>query len=134
MSLIILTNNPKLNDHLREENINIIFVDGHAKDVIMNSCDYVYMGWRLAADPLAGYFSRPNPYHTIFLQKDSKGKVRGEDLIRLKRTLEQWNRYDNIIPMTDRLSDDYKELDYSIAVSTLEGLTKTPVFYNCISE
>jgi hypothetical protein len=134
MSLIILTNNPKVNDYLLGKCLNAVYIDGHAKDVISSSCDYIYVGWRLAADPLAGYLSRPNPYHTIFLQKDPRDRVRGEDLVRLKRASQQWERYDNIIPMTDRLYKDYEELDFSIAVSTLEGLTKTQYYYNCISE
>lgn len=133
MSLLIVTNNTRLYRHLSDIKMDAILIDGHAKDVIRTCCDHIYEGWRLSADPLAGYLSRPNPYHTIFLQKDSNNRVWGKDLIRLERTFEQWSKYDNIIPMTARLLKDYEELDYSIAQSTLEGLLKTPAYYNCIN-
>jgi hypothetical protein len=133
MSLKILTNNPRVLAQFTHLNQHVEFVEGHAKDVIEDCQHCIYNSWKLAADPLAGYFSRPNPYHTIFLQKGRDEKVYGEHLLRLKRTAEQWEKYDNVIPMTEKLWKDYEELDYSFAMSTLNGLLRNPVFYDCES-
>ena len=120
MPYLAVTNNPKIKEHFHEINREVIFVEGHAKDVMEKCSELVYGGLRLAADPLAGYFSRPNPYHTVFLEQNH-GRVRGDDLVRLQKTLEQWDKYGNIILMTERLLEDYKELDRSIALCTWEG-------------
>lgn len=124
--LKVMTNNHRFLKLPGRDGLEVVFINGHAKDVIMKCSELIYEGWQLAADPLAGYFSRPNPYHTVFLQKGGEARIRGEDLIRLDRTLEQWDRYDNVIPVTDRLLKDYCELDFSIACSTMDGLIKIP--------
>ena len=132
MPLKVLTNNSKVFGRFTYINLDTIFIKGHAKDVINSCYPWIQKGWRLAADPLAGYFSRPNPYHTIFLQKGKNTQCIPKDITRLERTIEQWDKYDNIIPMTDKLWHDYEELDLSIASCTLNGLLRNPVFYNCI--
>jgi hypothetical protein len=132
MPLKILTNNRSVFERFIHQGQDVLFVEGHAKRVIEDCRSWIYEGWQLAADPLAGYLSRPNPYHTFFLQRDQDGKVRGKHLLRLERTAEQWSKYDNVIPMTDKLWRDYAELDCSIASSTLDGLLKNPVFYHCL--
>ncbi len=120
----VITNNPGIEKNFENKALEILFVQGHAKDVIKKCEDFISSGWRLAVDPLAGYFSRPNPFHTIILLPNEGNGSMGKDMTRLARTTEQWERYDNIIPVTERLLEDYKELDLSIAGSSMEGLLR----------
>ncbi len=132
MSLLIITNNPKVNDYALEKSLAVLFVDGDAKETLFRVRRELLNGWRLGIDPLAGYLSRPNPFHTVLVQKNLTDEVIGNDIIRIEYAVSQWNRYEHILPMTPKLEADYSELDFSLAVSSIEGSLRTPAYYNCL--
>lgn len=106
------------------QNVDLIFVDGDLQELVFACRDLVASGYRLAADPLAGYLSRPNPFHTIILDKND-GDVPAEDVLRLESLLlkfqAQSGEYEYAATYFCR---DYRELDLSIAMSTLQGMRR----------
>ncbi len=131
MSLLIITNNHKIKDFALEKKLDVIFVEGDAKETLFMVRKKLLNGWRLAIDPLAGYLSRPNPFHTVVVQENCTGEVIGDDIIRIEYAISQWNRYEHILPMTPKLEADYRELDFSLGVSSIDGSLRTPAYYKC---
>jgi len=129
MALKIITNNPKVYDYCLKNRQNTEFFHGHAKDLLLYTRNFLFKEFRLAADPLGGYLSRPNPYHTVFLQNASGSEIKAEDVIRIETSVNQWYKYTNITEMTRQLDIQYQELDFSIAINTLEGLLKNPLYH-----
>ncbi len=132
MELRIITNNKTVKSKLEEMGERPEFLEGHALDIVKHCKVLAEEGWILSVDPLAGYYSRPNPYHTIFMQSGKRGTCKVADLKRLDKTANQWELYYHVIPMTPDLEKGYIELDYELAINTYISLKKTPEFYNCI--
>ncbi len=120
----VVTNNCLMTQEARMiQNTDLAFVDGDLKALIFACRDLVASGgYRLAADPLAGYLSRPNPFQTIILDKND-GDVPAEDVLRLESLLLKFQGQSGEYEYAAaNFSQDYRELDLSIAMSTLQGL------------
>jgi len=126
--LKIVTNNLKVQKYCIDNAYLFDFVQGHAQEVLFATREFLLQKWKLAADPLAGHLSRPNPYHTVILQKNLQTEPIAEDILRIETALCQWYLYTNVIELTDRLYRDYCELDFSLAVNTLQGLLKSSLY------
>lgn len=131
MSIKIVTNNHKMNQYCINNGYDSFFVLGLAQDTLFSSREFILKGWKLAVDPLAGYLSRPNPYHSVFLQDNQTEETLIHDILRVEYAVSQWQRYTNIIKMTPQLDDNYSDLDYSLAKSTMEGIMRTPTYHEC---
>lgn len=131
MGLRTVTNNKQVYEYCQNGGLDCVLVEGGVKEALFLSRDLLMNGWRLAVDPLAGYLSRPNPYHTLFLRDNPQEEVAGDDVLRIEDALIQWHRYTNIIPMTPRLDADYIELDFSLAINSIDGLLRTPTYFSC---
>ncbi len=128
MAITTITNNPKVKDYCDAVGQQVTFIKGHSKDVLFFSRDLLSEGsFKLAADPLGGYMSRPNPYHTVFLTSNEGCEVAGDDILRVEKSIIQWERYTNIIEVTGQLDTQYRELDLSLASNTLKSLLKNPI-------
>ena len=124
MKIKVVTNNPKVNKYSLEEGFDAIFLNCSSQKVLHYARDLILNGWCLAADPLAGYISRYNPYHTVFLQESFNNKSIGKDILRLEKAachLENPNRPKEI---DEKTKSDYCYMDFSIATSTMGGLIK----------
>ncbi len=126
MALTVITNNEKFKAYCDTLGQRVTFIKGHSKDVLFFSRDMLIdCNLKLAADPLGGYMSRPNPYHTVFLTGNEDCDIAGDDVMRIEKAIIQWERYTNIIEVTDQLDSQYQDLDLSIASGTLQSLLKS---------
>lgn len=124
----ILTNNDRVYDLMNAQNHDCRFLSGTAVAVIKEAAQMMLMhGWRLASDPLAGYNSRLNPYHTIFLQlaPDADTKF---DMLRFENLICRWQKSPVIPNAPASIYADFKQLDLSIAAHTSEQLFKYGVY------
>lgn len=131
MAIKIVTNNQKVHQYCLENEYDCLFVSGEAQDTLFSSRELILKGWKLAVDPLAGYLSRPNPYHTVLLQDSQTEETLMHDILRVEYAVSQWHRYTNIIKMTPQLDDNYSDLDFSLGRSTIEGMMRTPTYHTC---
>ena len=122
MGLLIVTNNPEVAETLRDRGFKLVFLDGPAQASLRYARDKVVEGWRLAADPLAGYKRRFNPYHTVFLSDDDGGDI-SYDVLRLEKAALHLDSSDRpTAEDTPRIHMDYRTLDLSLASNTLDHL------------
>jgi hypothetical protein len=130
MSLLVITNNPKVYEYCISKNKRVTYVEGTPKNVLSYTRDRLLANSKLAADPLGGYCSRPNPYHSVFLQESIHSEAGGEDILRIEMAMTYPKRYAECeSSMSRQLKEQYKELDFSIAVNTLEGLLRNIDFH-----
>ena len=66
--LIILTNNPIIKQEFEEDSCFEMVCEKELPDLLTKCMKLLEEGCELMVDPLAGYLSRPNPYHTIVLK------------------------------------------------------------------
>jgi len=126
LNIRVVTNNLKILELTKTiNNIESHFLDGDIRDVIFACRDLVMNGWKLVIDPLGGYISRPNPYHTIILSKShDMGHLSG-DIPRLEYLLSKYYRQlDEYENAAKKYKSDYSELDFSLALNALHGLGK----------
>ena len=123
MTICIVTNNPGVAEITIPLNWIMDFNDCPAQHSLLHARDLLLNGWQLAADPLAGYRRRFNPYHTVFLI-ENKGQVNGYDILRLERAarhIESTKR--PIVENTKKIRNDYRLLDLSLSLSTLKQIS-----------
>ncbi len=124
----ILTNNDRVYDLMSKQNHDCDFFDGTAAIVIKEAAQMMLLhGWRLASDPLAGYNSRLNPYHTIFLQLAPENDTKF-DMSRFENLICRWQKCPAIPNASTSIYADFKQLDLSIATHTSEQLFKYGVY------
>jgi hypothetical protein len=130
MKLLIITNNPLVRNTVASGRNELIFLDGTVMEVLNRCIEMLGMGWVLAVDPLAGYLARPNPFHTIILQKSNQ--TNEIDAVRylygltaLEKLVKKYNdELEGYIwaAATSRQRKDHMEVDRSIAVRSLGRL------------
>ena len=121
MPIRVVTNNPRVPALMDACGFTAVFMEGSAKSALLGARDMVVAGWRLAADPLAGY-KRFNPYHTVFLTDGANGGA-AADILRLERAalhMQSPNR--PTAENTESINADYGILDASIAACTAKRL------------
>lgn len=124
-SYIVVTNNPVMRRQLEEAGQPCLFIEGLSE--LLNRCMALLgEGWSLAVDPLGGYLSRPNPYHTILLRRcgteDRERQLR--DVTALDALLSRyWNHREEYLfhGATERRRADHAAVDASIATRSLEA-------------
>ncbi len=118
----MLTNNQQVMELAQKQGWDCRFLRGRPPAVLQEAQNWATQGWRLAADPLAGYFSRHNPYHTVFMQS---GQASRQDWLQLERAIIRWQGYQT--PPAEKqpaVRSAYRELDYALAAATMEQLEK----------
>lgn len=122
--MLIITNNENVISQIKKSGAEYKYIKGHALDVLHYTKELLLRGYRLAADPLAGHYERLNPYHTIFAERDLRSKREDfYDLERIEKSEIRWKTHGNDIrPATPLLTEQYKGLDESIAMSTFSSL------------
>ena len=125
VNYIILTNNQQVAEYAESQGWNYQILFGLPIVVLMAAESLAIQGWRLAVDPLAGYFSHHNPYHTVFLQR---GQASPHDWLCLERAANRWQGY-KMSPAEKQLAvrQAYQQLDKALAISTMEQLA----YYIC---
>lgn len=110
--------------------IEFEFCEGNIKNLLLICINLVKSGWRLVVDPLGGYISRPNPFHTIILEIDKRVSCKAQDFLKLEYLLKLYFRQLGDYEKASKENwEDYMELDYSLALNAIKGLVK----YNGIS-
>lgn len=122
MIVKVITNNPKVKFYSLDKGYDTTFIAGSSKEVLSYSRDLILSGWKLAADPLKAYFSRYNPFHTVFLQESFQDDSIAADIIRLEKAILHLDSPEHPKKIDDKTKSDYCDLDYSIATSTMSGL------------
>lgn len=130
MKLLTVTNNPLLRNEVTAEQSELIFLDGTVIDVLVYCMEMMGRGWMLAVDPLAGYLSRPNPFHTIILQWSGQIEVVDaveylQSIASLEKLIEKYkDEQEDYVSAaaTSRRRSDHGEVDLSIAIRSLERL------------
>ena len=129
MKTRVLTNNPTVMGALGPEAAGeAMFVEGLPK-LLNKAMELLQHGWRLDVDPMGGYMSRPNPFHTMFLsppdgsRSDPDGYLRDVTALDallsrywLNRELYQYHG------ATEGRRADHAAVDRSIALRSLERL------------
>ena len=124
MKIIVVTNNLSVKRSLQKHKLEIVFVDGPAQLALKTARDMILDGWHLAADPLAGYYIRYNPYHTVFLSDENLSST-SEDILILEHAICHLD--DPRRPAAEDVPEiraDYQILDHSLATNTAESLCK----------
>lgn len=129
MQLKVITNNPQIRQLLRERQEDCQFIDAEEADAVLLAAQQLIMaGWRLAADPLQGYYTRYNPFHTVFLQNGGDDSP-DMQILRLQHSVEHLHSSRRPpIEKTPRIRADYQALDYSLACSTMALLGDCPIY------
>jgi hypothetical protein len=137
MEHLIVTNNYLVWDNLLKNSDECLFISGEAGKVLLTTRDLLIEGWRLAVDPLQGYYTRFNPYHTVFLQKDLfitadyeevgisfTGMSPSSQILRLEKGVAHL-RDPKRPPAEDtpQIRTDYQYLDYQLAGTALRLLS-----------
>lgn len=122
MKVKIITNNYSVNKYSVERGYDTTFLSCSSQKVLRFSRDLILCGWRLAADPLAGYISRYNPYHTVLLQENYCKDIVTKDILRLEEAANHLESPNSPKEIDEKTKRDYCYLDYSIATSTMMGL------------
>lgn len=122
MSVRVVTNNAKVSDAINGLGFEVVFCQKSAEATLLQARNMLFDGWRLCADPLAGYKIRFNPYHTVFLCNDEQRDI-SYDVLRLERAASHMcsprrPAWEN----TAEIRADYCELDLSIAKTTAQRL------------
>ena len=127
MRVKVITNNPDARDYANDMGFDTEFVPGTVKEVMCQSRDLLLSGWRLAADPLMGYFLRPNPYHTVFLCESGGKELPGDDIIRVERCFLVIEEKGQKSDLEEPLLSDYRAMDLSLAQNSMNALKATPL-------
>lgn len=132
MALKIITNNKKVQEYCAEKGYEFILMHEYVKDVLFVTRDLLMQGWRLAVDPLGGYNFRLNPYHTVILQTSEDTSNIEYDVLRVDSILSRWYKEANdILNVDEKMMNDYSDLDYSFATSSIQKLLRNPRYYLC---
>lgn len=125
--LHVITNNGDVSQMMAERQISCQYQAQGAAYVLADSRDRLLEGWRLAADPLAGYNTRFNPYHTVFLMKTCplSGQELAAEVLRLERARLHLSSPKRLAAEErEDIVQDYQCLDTSLAENTLAELQK----------
>ena len=124
--MIILTNNPDVEESLKDK--NVLRIDGTYRDVLIRARDLVHQGHRLLTHPLMGSL-KPNetPYRTSAVSSE-KGALDTDSLLLIENAIETFDKFaqvtrpDRGINTPERMLADFRMIDLSLITSALEGL------------
>ena len=124
--MIILTNNPDVEESLKDK--NVLRIDGTYRDVLIRARDLVHQGHRLLTHPLMGSL-KPNetPYRTIAVSSE-QGALDTDSLMLIENAIETFDKFaqvtrpDRGVNTPERMLADFRMIDLSLITSALEGL------------
>lgn len=122
MEIKIVTNNPWVHEQAAQENMACEYYPSDAQSILLYARDLLCQGWQLAADPLAGYNTRFNPYHSVFLEQGEAKltQQKGEEMQRLERAARHLDHPRRpAAEKTDSIRRDYQQLDLALASNTM---------------
>ena len=122
--MIILTNNPDVEEALKDK--NVLWIDGTYRDVLIKARDLVHQGHRLLTHPLMGSL-KPNetPYRTVAVSSE-KGALDTDSLLLIENAIETFDKFaqvtrpDRGINTPERMLADFRMIDLSLITSALE--------------
>lgn len=129
---IIVTNNRKIRkEYIRCSHFSLMFKES-LPDVLDLCLKLIKEGYTLAVDPLAGYLSRMNPYHTIVLEapqsnlnEESRALKHLKDVSKIDALLSRyWLRrkeYD-FNGSCEEFLEDHEYVDASIGRNSIEAI------------
>lgn len=122
--LLLLTNNPQTAQQAAKAGWPNQLLAGPPLQLLQQAQLLLCQGWRLAADPLAGYFSHHNPFQTIFLQKTTETPP--ADQLCLTRAISRWLGYQQTpAEQMPTVYQSYQILDSTLAAATMQQLTQS---------
>lgn len=129
MELLIITNNPKLLNRPQpeEKGVSIEFVQGGLGAVLEKGQQLLTEGcFRLAVDPLGGYWLRPNPFHSLIFEKTgAKEDELAFTILALTQLQEKLRSEEAEYSLAlSRAAEDYQKLDLSLVSTALSLLVQ----------
>ncbi len=132
MNVLVLTNNQKVKDELDTENTEVMFIE--ELPALLDRCfSMVSEGWKLLVDPMAGYLSRPNPYHSIPMTKRPEEQLlpehKSKEIMAIDTLMSHyWLEKEQYLfhSSSDEHLKDHAEVDRSIVMRSLQSLKNQP--------
>lgn len=132
---LILTNNPGMASAAAGfPAFEVLLYPSDCEELLLKCKELIQEGWEFAADPLGGYYFRPNPYHTLFLkrglffgEKKRESKMgRAHDSRLVECMQELCRKHQKFIERygAEVHGEDYRIMDSSVAQRSLMRLNE----------
>lgn len=124
--VLIITNNLKVKDHYAKVH-KLLFVEGGYRDVLVTARDLVHKGHLLETHPLMGSL-KPNetPYRSVIISDDSKACTDSNSAMMIEDSILVFDKFAKIVrgdrgdQSTEKIKEDFREIDLSLIRSALE--------------
>ncbi|MEG1971911.1 MAG: GrdX family protein [Oscillospiraceae bacterium] len=124
MDLLIITNNPLVNNRFKE-NYEVELCDCSYSDILIKVRDLIHAGHKLLSHPLSGSI-KPNetPYKTILVTK-SAGSLDFDSLRIIEDSILTCRKFGtNRFHLTEGICEDFMLIDLSLISGALSESTK----------
>ena len=123
---IMITNNPKVIQNYREEEISVVSLDKIEK-IFTTSRDLIHKGYILVTHPLAGSIKPyQNPYRTIILKEGEE--LDYNSLKNFENSFKKYKQFEKnktkINNLSQKILDDYQVIDLSLIDSAVQSIKK----------
>lgn len=124
--VLIITNNFKVKDHYAE-NHKVMFVEGGYRDVLVAGRDLIHKGHLLQTHPLMGSL-KPNetPYRSVVVSDEPLDCTDGNSVMMIEDAILVFDKFAKILrgdrgdQSTEKIKEDFREIDLSLIRSALE--------------
>lgn len=124
MNLVIITNNPMVNDRFNKE-YEVELCDCSYSDILIKVRDMVHAGHRLLSHPLSGSI-KPNetPYKTVLVSKSQEG-LDFDSLRIIEDSIVTCRKFgSNRFHLTEGICEDFMLIDLSLISGALSESAK----------
>ena len=125
--MLIITNNPDVRDKFSDKRgIEIRFIEGSYRDVLVAARDLIHTGSKLLTHPLMGSL-KPNetPYRSVALDV-FEGQMDTDSLLLIEKSIATFDKFaavvrpDRGINTPERMLADFRLIDLSLISSALD--------------
>ena len=117
---MIITNNDLVLKKYKND-VNVVFIDGRYKDVLIAVRDKIHMGHELLTHPLASSVKPGDtPYKSIMISDDIKN-IDFNSIYMIENAIITYDKFnkDKLKLISDKISDDLKLVDLTVLESAL---------------
>lgn len=125
--MLLITNNPDVRDAFKDKHgIELRFIEGSYRDVLVAARDLIHSGSKLLTHPLMGSL-KPNetPYRSVALAV-SEGQMDMDSLLLIENSIQTFDKFaavvrpDRGINTPERMLADFRLIDLSLISSALD--------------
>lgn len=118
---MIITNNELVYQKYKDR-LNILFINGSYRDVLVKVRDKIQEGHELLSHPLSSSL-KPNetPYKSVIIS-ENKGKLNFDSVYIIENSIMTCDKFVNnkLINFTDKIKEDFKLIDLTVLESALD--------------